>query len=485
MPNLSDILYAVALQEVNGSTDRLVSNLCIDSRQVSADSLFIAMCGTQSDGHAYITNAIARGATAILCQQLPDTLQENITYLLVTDTAKALGIISANFYDHPSEKLSLVGVTGTNGKTSTVTLLYKLFTQLGYQVGLLSTVEYRIGDTILPATHTTPDSLTLHRLLADMVAQDCEFCFMEVSSHAVVQQRISGLQFAGAIFSNITHDHLDYHGTFDAYIKAKKGFFDQLPASAFALTNIDDRRGKVMLQNTAAHKYSYALQSAADFKARILENVLTGLVLHIDSEEFYSRLVGEFNAYNLLAVYGTAILLGEAKMRVLTALSNLTAAEGRFDTLFSAERQITGIIDYAHTPDALQKVLETINSTRTNHGQVITIVGCGGDRDRTKRPIMARIACQWSDRVILTSDNPRTENPEDILKEMQVGVDPQYAPKILTISNRREAIRTAVALAHHGDIILLAGKGHEKYQEINGIKYPFDDKDELRKALPI
>jgi UDP-N-acetylmuramoyl-L-alanyl-D-glutamate--2,6-diaminopimelate ligase len=483
MPNLSDLLYTVALLEVAGTTNRDIAQLCIDSRQVAADTLFIALSGTQTDGHQYINTAIERGATAIVCQQFPQTLLPHVSYLRVADTAKALGIIAANYYDNPSQKLSLVGITGTNGKTTTATLLYKLFTQLGYTCGLISTVEYRIGNTVYPSTHTTPDTISLNQLLANMVEQDCDFCFMEVSSHAVVQQRISGLQFAGGIFSNITHDHLDYHGTFDQYIKAKKGFFDQLPPSAFALTNTDDKRGNVMLQNTPAHKYTYALKTPADFKARILENVLSGLVLHIDGEEFYSRLIGEFNAYNLLAVYGAAILLGEAKMNVLTTLSNLSPAEGRFDTIRHPKQQIIGIIDYAHTPDALQKVLETINTTRTNNGQIITVIGCGGDRDRSKRPIMAKVACQLSDRVILSSDNPRTESPEAILQDMQAGVEPQYARKTLSIVNRREAIKTAVALAQNGDIILIAGKGHEKYQEINGIKHPFDDKEELEKAF--
>lgn len=485
MPQLSDLLYTVALQEVVGSTQRDIAQICIDSRRVAANALFVALSGTQTDGHQYIPTAIAQGATAIVCQKMPDHLHEQVSYLQVADTAKALGIIAANFYEQPSQQLSLVGITGTNGKTTTATLLYRLFADLGYTCGLISTVEYRIGAASYPSTHTTPDALTTNQLLADMVAQGCDFCFMEVSSHAVVQQRISGLTFAGAIFSNITHDHLDYHGTFDQYIKAKKGFFDQLSPAAFALSNIDDKRGAVMLQNTAANRYTYALHAPADFKARILENVLTGLVLQIDGEEFYSRLIGEFNAYNLLAVYGAAILLGEPKMHVLTALSNLNAAEGRFDTIYSPQQNLTGIIDYAHTPDALQKVLETLNTTRHDKSQIITVVGCGGDRDRSKRPLMAKTACQLSHRVILTSDNPRSENPDDILQDMQAGIPPEHARKTLIISNRREAIRTAVALAQAGDIILLAGKGHEKYQEIKGVKHPFDDKEELQILLNV
>lgn len=464
-------------------SDQPIVAICTDSRQVRPNCLFIAIRGTQTDGHQYIETAIQQGATAIVCEQMPNHLKPKVAYVQVENTAKTLGIIAANFYEKPSEKLQLVGITGTNGKTSTATLLYKLFSQLGYRTGLISTVEYRIAECTLPSTHTTPDVLRLNQLLSEMVNNKCEFCFMEVSSHSVVQERITNLHFAGGIFSNITHDHLDYHGTFSEYIKAKKGFFDQLPPSAFALTNKDDRRGMVMLQNTSAHKYTMALLAPADFKAKILENTFEGLLLNFDGTEFYSRLIGEFNAYNLLAVYATAVLLGEEKMRVLTTLSNLNSAEGRFDYIRNPQRNITGIVDYAHTPDALQKVLETIAAIRTGNEQIIALVGCGGDRDKSKRPEMARVACEMSDKVILTSDNPRSENPDDILDDMQKGVPIHCTNKVFRIADRRKAIETACQMAQNGDIILLAGKGHEKYQEIKGVKHPFDDKEVLNKAL--
>lgn len=486
MQNLRNILYKVALRAVAGNTDRPAAHITTDSRQVQPGGVFVAISGgTQHDGHSYINTAIESGATTIMCEVLPDILHEDITYLQVKDAAQELGTLAANFYDNPSEKFKLVGITGTNGKTTTATLLYRLFTQLGYNVGLISTVEHRINDKIISSTHTTPDVLTLNKLLAKMVAAECDFCFMEVSSHAVVQKRIAGLQFAGGVFTNITHDHLDYHKTFDNYIAAKKGFFDQLPSAAFALSNLDDKRGKVMLQNTAAHKYTYALKSPADFTAKILENSFAGLMLNLDGEEFHSQLIGEFNAYNLLAIYGTATLLGEPKIPTLVALSTLNAAEGRFEYIQNRAKNVTGIVDYAHTPDALEKVLTTLHDICRNKEQIITVVGCGGDRDKTKRPLMAKIACEMSHRVILTSDNPRTEDPNAILADMQQGIEPHQTAKVLKIENRHEAIRTACALAQQGDIVLIAGKGHEKYQEINGVKHPFDDMEILKTTLYI
>jgi len=427
------------------------------------------------DGHQFITSAIEKGASVIVCEKLPKKLDATVTYVVVDNSSRAMGLIAAAYYQHPSKKLKLVGVTGTNGKTTVATLLSNLFQELGYKVGLLSTVENKINNTVIPSSHTTPDSITINELLLDMIAANCDYCFMEVSSHATVQERIAGLSFTGGIFTNITHDHLDFHQTFEEYIKAKKYFFDQLPASAFALTNSDDKRGAVMLQNTKAHAKTYALQSMATFKAKIIENQFSGLFLNIDAEEVWFKMVGSFNAYNLLAVYATAMLLDQDKTRVLTILSTLSGAEGRFDYTI-APNGVIGIVDYAHTPDAIKNVLQTIANIRKGNETVIAIVGCGGDRDKTKRPIMAEVACKLSDKVILTSDNPRTEDPAAILKEMEAGVPISLKKKTITIQDRKEAIRTACHLAKSGDIILLAGKGHEKYQEINGIKYPFDDK---------
>jgi UDP-N-acetylmuramoyl-L-alanyl-D-glutamate--2,6-diaminopimelate ligase len=482
MKLLSQILYKVRLEEVVGSTHVAISSVTFDSRTVKKDSLFVATKGTTVDGHEYIQKAIQNGAIAIVCEQLPTQLEETVTYVKVTDSSYSLGIIACNYYDNPSEKLKLVGVTGTNGKTTTVTLLFNLFKSLGYSVGLLSTVQNRINNTIIPSTHTTPDALTLNELLANMVEQGCEFVFMEVSSHAVVQHRISGISFTGAVFTNITHDHLDYHKTFDAYIKAKKTFFDLLPATAFSLTNRDDKNGPIMLQNTKAQKNTYGLKSLADFKCRIIENHLNGLLLNIDNHEIWVKLIGTFNAYNVLAIYATAILLKQDKTNVLTALSNLNSVEGRFQYIRSSQGVI-GIVDYAHTPDALKNVLETIKDIRTGNEQVITLVGCGGDRDVTKRPIMAAIACEYSNKVILTSDNPRSEDPEEILNQMQKGIAPTDAKKTLRISDRREAIKTACSFSNKGDIILIAGKGHEKYQEIKGVKYDFDDLEILKETI--
>ena len=472
---LSALLSSCKVSELVGNTEQDITGICFDSRKVSASSMFIATVGTVVDGHQFITSAIEKGASVIVCEKLPKKLDATVTYVVVDNSSRAMGLIAAAYYQHPSKKLKLVGVTGTNGKTTVATLLSNLFQELGYKVGLLSTVENKINNTVIPSSHTTPDSITINELLLDMIAANCDYCFMEVSSHATVQERIAGLSFTGGIFTNITHDHLDFHQTFEEYIKAKKYFFDQLPASAFALTNSDDKRGAVMLQNTKAHAKTYALQSMATFKAKIIENQFSGLFLNIDAEEVWFKMVGSFNAYNLLAVYATAMLLDQDKTRVLTILSTLSGAEGRFDYTI-APNGVIGIVDYAHTPDAIKNVLQTIANIRKGNETVIAIVGCGGDRDKTKRPIMAEVACKLSDKVILTSDNPRTEDPAAILKEIEAGIPISLKKKTITIQDRKEAIRTACHLAKSGDIILLAGKGHEKYQEINGVKYPFDDK---------
>ncbi len=482
MKLLSDILYKVKLEEIVGSTHMAISSVTFDSRTVKKDSLFVATVGTNSDGHAFIATAIESGAIAIVCEVLPEEKNESVTYVKVTDSSLALGIIACNYFDNPSEKLKLVGITGTNGKTTTVTLLFNLFRSLGYSVGLLSTVQNKINNTVVPSTHTTPDALALNELLSQMVEQGCEFAFMEVSSHAVVQNRIAGISFTGGVFSNITHDHLDYHKTFSEYIKAKKTFFDLLPNTAFALSNRDDKNGAVMLQNTKAETFTYGLRNVADYKCKIVENHLNGLLLNIDGQEVWVKLIGTFNAYNVLAVYATAILLKQDKTNVLTALSNLNSVEGRFQ-YFKSANGVIGIVDYAHTPDALKNVLETIKDIRTGNEQVITLVGCGGDRDTTKRPVMAAIACEYSNKVILTSDNPRSEDPEDILNQMQKGISPVDVKKTLRITDRKEAIKTALSLSNSGDIILVAGKGHEKYQEIKGVKHPFDDFEILKETF--
>lgn len=482
MKLLSDILYKARLEEIIGSTHMAISSVTFDSRKVKKDTLFVATCGTATDGHQYIDKAIEAGAVAVVCEELPENKKENVTYIKVTDSTHALGFIACNYYDNPSRKIKLVGVTGTNGKTTTVTLLFNLFRTLGYNVGLLSTVQNKINNTVIPSTHTTPDALSLNELLSVMVEQGCDYAFMEVSSHAIVQNRIAGIQFTGAIFTNITHDHLDYHKTFDEYIKAKKKFFDTLPEEAFAITNKDDKNGMVMLQNTKAHKYSYSIKNVADYKCKIIENHLNGLLLNINNHEVWVKLIGTFNAYNVLAVFAAAHLLKQDVINILTTLSNLNSVEGRFQYVKS-ETGIIGIVDYAHTPDALKNVLETIKDIRTGNENVITLVGCGGDRDAAKRPIMADIACQYSNKVILTSDNPRTEDPEEILNQMQTGVQATDFKKTLRISDRREAIKTACTLAQKGDIILIAGKGHEKYQEIKGVKHPFDDLEILKETI--
>lgn len=478
MKNLKSILHAIPVQEVVGQLDVEVVSLCFDSRQVVFGSLFIAVRGVHTDGHLFIDKAIAFGVRAVIVEELPVETLDSVVYIVVADSALALGIVAANFYDNPSKKMKLVGVTGTNGKTTVATLLFQLFTELGYHVGLLSTVQNQIGERVIPATHTTPDPIQLNHLLSEMIEEGCDYCFMEVSSHAVVQQRIAGLKFTGAIFTNITHDHLDFHKTFSSYIKAKKKFFDDLDTAAFALTNEDDRNGQVMLQNTFAHKKSYGLHSGADFSARIVESHFDGMLMNIDGHDVWVKLVGGFNAYNLLAVYGAAILLEQETVRVLTAMSVLTGAEGRFETL-KAANGVFGIVDYAHTPDAVENVLQTIEKLRNQSQHIITVLGCGGDRDKTKRPEMSQAALRYSDRLIITSDNPRTEDPLTIIKEMEAGVAAEQRSKVLSIADRKEAIRVAYQLAKPGDIIVVAGKGHEKYQEVNGVRHHFDDKEIL------
>ena len=488
MPKLSELIKGnTEVIKVLGNAGTEIQSLTMDSRKAAPGVAFFALRGVQSDGHNFIPQAVAAGASAIICETLPENpekLAENATLIQVKSSAAAMGFMASVFYGEPSKKLKLVGVTGTNGKTTCVTLLHKLFRELGYSVGLLSTVQNQINETVIPATHTTPDAISLNQLLADMVKAGCTHCFMEVSSHAVVQHRVTGLDFKGGIFTNITHDHLDYHGTFDEYIKAKKGFFDNLPKKAFALINADDKRGAVMLQNTKAEKHEYSLRKATEFKARLLDNSIQGLHLEIDGHEILFRLIGTFNAYNILAVYGAAVLLGEDKTEVLTVLSNLTSAAGRFDYLIS-NSHITGIVDYAHTPDALENVLSTIQQIRKPEQKVITVVGCGGNRDAAKRPVMADIACKFSDRIVLTSDNPRDEEPQEILNQMQQGVKPTDLKKTLSIVDRREAIKTAIALADANDIILVAGKGHETYQEVKGQRSPFDDKQVLREMFAL
>jgi UDP-N-acetylmuramoyl-L-alanyl-D-glutamate--2,6-diaminopimelate ligase len=481
MKHLSELIYKAGLEQVIGATERVIKNVCFDSRKVVNNTLFVATRGTQVDGHEFIGESIEKGAIAIVCETLPRKLNDDVTYVRVKDSAEVLGVIASNFHDNPSSKLNLIGITGTNGKTTVATLLFNLFRKLGYKAGLISTVSNRIDKEEITSTHTTPDALQLNALLHKMVERDCTFCFMEVSSHAIMQHRISGLQFAAGVFTNITHDHLDYHKTFDEYISVKKDFFDRLPATAFALSNKDDKQGQIMLQNTRASRHYYSTRAMADYKCKVLENLFTGLYLNIDGSEFWSKLLGEFNAYNLLVAYAVARLTEHEQVEILTELSNLEPVDGRFDC-FIAGPGIIGIVDYAHTPDALDNILSTINNMRTGNEQVITVAGCGGDRDVEKRPMMAALACEKSTKVILTSDNPRSEEPEAILKDMKKGVQPQYASRVLSIVDRKEAIRTACALAVKDDIILIAGKGHEKYQDIKGEKLPFDDKQVLLEA---
>lgn len=478
---LKDILYRVSLTSTLGDMERRVNNVVFDSREVGENSAFVAVSGTQVNGHDFIPAALAKGATVIVCEQLPADLNPGITYIQVVDSAKALGIMAANFYGNPSEKIKVVAVTGTNGKTTTVTLLHQLFVRMGYSTGLLSTVENKINEEVIPSTHTTPDAVRVQELLRKMVDAGCTHCFMEASSHAIVQERIAGLKLAGAVFTNISHDHLDYHGTFEEYIKAKKKLFDEMPKDAFALVNGDDKRGAVMLQNCRGTHQTFGLKSVADFKAKILSNTIEGLELEVNGKLIWFRMIGSFNAYNLLGVLGTAVLLGEDEDEVLRELSAIKGAKGRFDRISIGG--ITAIVDYAHTPDALDNVLKTINAFRTGNEQLITVVGCGGNRDKTKRPSMAKIAVMESTKVIFTSDNPRFEEPMDILREMQAGVGPSDLRKTLTIEDRREAIKTAIMLSNKGDIVLIAGKGHEDYQEIKGVKYHFDDAEVVTELL--
>lgn len=485
MQQLQNILNNISTQLTIGNLNVAVTDVATDSRKVIKGACFIAVKGVSTDGHQFIDTAIQNGASSIVCEILPEFLIDNITYIKTGNSAMAAGIIAHQFAGSPTEKFKLVGITGTNGKTTVATLLYQLFTGLGYTCGLVSTVKYKIGNIDLHSSHTTPDAIQLNKLLAEMADAGCTHVFMECSSHAIHQHRISGLQFSGAVFTNITHDHLDYHQTFEEYIRVKKLFFDNLPTSAFAISNKDDRNGTVMLQNTKATTYYYSLKSFTSFKGKILENGLTGLHLLINDQEVNFRMIGEFNAYNLLAVFGTAMCLGEEKSEILRVMSALTGAEGRFDYLVSAKDNILAITDYAHTPDALENVLATIKNLRKGMEQIITVVGCGGDRDKTKRHPMALTACLHSDKVIFTSDNPRSEEPLTILNDMVDGLPAAYSRKYITNPDRKEAIKTAVQLASKDDIILVAGKGHETYQEIKGIKYPFDDKKVLEELLSI
>lgn len=484
MAELRDILYTVRITSTSGDMNVNVKGVSFDSRKVKPGFLFVAIKGTLSDGHAFIEKAITEGACAVLCETLPENVNDKVTFVSVKNSAHSLGIICSNFYGAPSKKIKLVGVTGTNGKTTVATLLFKLFRSLGYSCGMLSTVENRINDQVLPATHTTPDPIQINELMIKMLEAGCTHCFMEVSSHAADQGRIEGLHFAGAIFTNLTHDHLDYHHTFESYIRAKKGFFDGLSSDAFALINVDDKRGMVMLQNCKGRKLTYGLKKMADYKAKIMTNSIEGLELEIGDRNVWFKLIGDFNAYNLLAVYGTACELGEDPETVLMKLSALTSARGRFELVMPGSK-FTAIVDYAHTPDALKNVLETIEHFRSGQEQVISVVGCGGDRDRSKRPLMGAVVCKYSNKVIFTSDNPRSEDPLEIIKEMQQGVSPTDAKKTLVMVNREEAIKTACMMAKDKDIILVAGKGHENYQEIKGVKYPFDDKEVLERMLKL
>lgn len=479
---LKNILYKVAIEAVKGSTEIDVNKIEFDSRKVQENDVFVAIRGTLSDGHDFIEKAINLGAVAVVCDIFPDVIITGITYIQVKDTNSALAFMSTNFYENPSSKLKLVGITGTNGKTTIASLLYQLFKKAGYKVGLLSTVKILVDEVEYKATHTTPDSLTINYYLNEMIEMGCEYCFMEVSSHGIHQKRTDGLHFDGGVFTNLSHDHLDYHPTFAEYRDVKKSFFDYLPKTAFALTNIDDKNGLVMLQNTQARKLTYALKSYADYKAQILENQLTGLLLKINDNEVWVKLIGTFNAYNLLAIYGTAVELGLERLEVLRLVSELESVSGRFQFIVS-KANITAIVDYAHTPDALENVLITINDIRTKNEQLITVVGCGGDRDKTKRPIMGNIGSALSDKIIITSDNPRTEDSKIIIADIEAGVEPQNYKKVLSIEDRKQAIKTACQLANANDIILIAGKGHETYQEINGVRHDFDDMKIVKEIL--
>ncbi|MGZ2371285.1 UDP-N-acetylmuramoyl-L-alanyl-D-glutamate--2,6-diaminopimelate ligase [Ancylomarina sp. YFZ004] len=474
--NITDLLRSIDILESVGELNIEVNNIHFDSRKVGDGDFFIAQVGTQSDGHDFISKAIEQGANAILCERLPENIIPNISYIKVENTSKALSTLAHNYFDSPSDQLKLVGVTGTNGKTTIASLLYELFRKLGYKVGLLSTVTNYIDTKEVKSTHTTPDAIQISKLLNEMVEEGCEYCFMEVSSHAVDQHRTRALNFKGGIFTNLTHDHLDYHKTFDAYLRAKKGFFDQLAKTSFAITNADDKNGKIILQNTKAHKFSYSTRAFADYRCQTLEKHFNGMLLEMDGIELWTNFIGDFNAHNLLAVYGTARLLDQSKDEVLMKMSELQSVAGRFESIISPDG-IMAIVDYAHTPDALKNVLLTIDQLRTRNETVITVVGAGGDRDKTKRPLMGKVSAEYSDKVILTSDNPRSENPETIITEMREGISANNLRKVLAITDRKEAIRTAIMLAKKDDIILIAGKGHEDYQEIKGVKHHFDDKE--------
>ncbi len=482
MKLLKDILYGVSLSAVSGDTNVMVNNVHFDSRKVKMDDVFIAVRGTLTDGHQYIQKSVESGAKAVVCEELPELLVNGVTYLKVVNSNSALAIMASNYYDNPSKNLKLVGITGTNGKTTVSTLLYNLFKKAGYKVGLISTIKILVDDKEYKTSHTTPDVLTINQFLSQMNEKGTEFCFMEVSSHGIHQKRSEGLHFEGAIFTNLSHDHLDYHKSFASYRDTKKKLFDELPKSAFALTNVDDKNGLVMLQNTKAKKYTFALKTYADYRAQILEKQFNGQLLKIDDNEIWSKLIGDFNAYNLLAIYATADLLGLEKMETLKLISELENVDGRFQYFISKEK-ITAIVDYAHTPDALKNVLVTINALRTGNENVITVVGCGGDRDKSKRPVMGHIASEMSNQAIFTSDNPRTESPSSIIEEMETGVEPQNTKKVLSIENRKQAIKTACKLALANDIILVAGKGHETYQETKGVRVDFDDFKEVKEAL--
>jgi UDP-N-acetylmuramoyl-L-alanyl-D-glutamate--2,6-diaminopimelate ligase len=479
---LKEILSKVAIESIQGSIDISINKMDFDSRKIEANDVFIAIRGTISNGHDFIEKAIQQGAIVVVCDTLPEAIQKGITYVQVKDTNRALAFMAANFFGNPSQKLKLIGITGTNGKTTIASLLFQLFQKAGHKVGLLSTVKIIVDVIEFKATHTTPDSITINHYLKEMVDAGIEYCFMEVSSHGVHQKRTEALHFVGGIFTNLSHDHLDYHATFAEYRDVKKSFFDSLPKSAFVLTNVDDKNGQVMLQNTVAKKVTYALKTYADYKAQILENQLSGLLLKINGNEVWVKLIGTFNAYNVLAIYGTAVELGMESLEVLRLMSALESVSGRFQFIVSATN-ITAIVDYAHTPDALDNVLKTINNIRTKNEQLITVVGCGGNRDKSKRPIMAAIATDLGDKIILTSDNPRDENPEEIINEMEQGVAPENQKKLVTISDRKQAIKTACLLAQPNDIILIAGKGHETYQEVKGVRHYFDDMETVKEIL--
>ena len=482
MKLLKDILYKVDLERIEGNTNIAIPHMCFDSRQVQKDSLFVAVKGSLSDGHDFIAKAIELGALAVICEALPADLNENMVYVKVKDSSKALGVVASNFYDNPSEKIKMVGVTGTNGKTTVATLLHNLFQALGYKAGLLSTVVYKVGSKSIDATHTTPDAIRLNSMLKEMIDEGCKYCFMEVSSHAIDQGRVAGLDFDIALFTNISRDHLDYHKTFDEYIVAKKKFFDDLSSHAIAIVNKDDKHGSTMLHHSKATKRTFALRSTADYKCKVLENQFSGLHLNINGQEVYTKLIGSFNAANLLLTYAAAVELGEDSLQVLMVLSALNAVEGRFQQ-FKSDSGITSIVDYAHTPDALQNVLKTIADIRGGKEKVVCVVGCGGDRDSGKRPLMAQAACQWADQIILTSDNPRSEDPKKIIADMKKGLNASQMKKVLALEDRQEAIKLGVTLCAEGDILLVAGKGHEKYQEIKGERFPFDDMAILKAHL--